>query len=318
MRREFVPIYMITGFLESGKTTLGLTVLENERFTNGGPCLIIQCEEGEVEYDSERLEKHKGILVNLEDADELTTAKLGQLETQYRPSCVIMEYNSMWGLELLDRLRLPRLWGWAQVVTTADATTLANYMTNMRKILTDPMKTADMIYINRCGEAFDKAYWRKQIRAMNSGCSILFENTDGSVEDGVRDEDLPYDMKADIIRIADDQFGTFYLDSLEHPDRYQGRTIRIKGQATLYEPLGPGKYIFGRNAMTCCADDIRGIGFITSHTDPMPAVGQWIELTAKCEKGYSAIHDMEGVLFKQMKFKSASKPDDELVYFVNN
>ena len=35
MIRRFVPVYLITGFLESGKTTLGLTILTNERFTNG-------------------------------------------------------------------------------------------------------------------------------------------------------------------------------------------------------------------------------------------------------------------------------------------
>ena len=39
MIRRFVPVYLITGFLESGKTTLGLTVLGNERFTNGGKAL---------------------------------------------------------------------------------------------------------------------------------------------------------------------------------------------------------------------------------------------------------------------------------------
>ena len=39
MNRRFVPIYLITGFIESGKTTLGLTVLANDRFTNGGRVL---------------------------------------------------------------------------------------------------------------------------------------------------------------------------------------------------------------------------------------------------------------------------------------
>ena len=60
MIRRFVPIYLITGFIESGKTTLGLTVLGNERFTNGGKVLILCCEEGEVEWDRKSLEKYKG------------------------------------------------------------------------------------------------------------------------------------------------------------------------------------------------------------------------------------------------------------------
>ena len=99
--------------------------------------------------------------MNLDNKDELTTAKLADLDREIEPTCVIMEYNTMWGLEKLDEITLPRLWDWAQVVTTADATTFENYMTNMRKLLTDPMKTADMIYVNRCGENFNKSSWRR-------------------------------------------------------------------------------------------------------------------------------------------------------------
>ena len=71
MIRRFVPVYLITGFLESGKTTLGLTILGNERFTNGGKTLIVCCEDGEAEWDSKSLEKNKGVLVMLEDEEEL-------------------------------------------------------------------------------------------------------------------------------------------------------------------------------------------------------------------------------------------------------
>ena len=67
MIRRFVPVYLITGFIESGKTTLGLTVLGNERFTNGGRVLILCCEEGETEWDDDSLDKYKGVLVNLDN-----------------------------------------------------------------------------------------------------------------------------------------------------------------------------------------------------------------------------------------------------------
>ena len=99
MIRRFVPVYLITGFLDSGKTTLGLTVLGNERFTNGGKCLIICCEDGETEWDEKSLQKYKGVLEMLEEPEELTSARLQQLEEQHKPSCVILEYNSMGGVE---------------------------------------------------------------------------------------------------------------------------------------------------------------------------------------------------------------------------
>ena len=73
MIRRFVPVYLITGFLESGKTTLGLTILGNERFTNGGKTLIVCCEDGEKEWDAKSLEKYKGVLVMLEEEEEILT-----------------------------------------------------------------------------------------------------------------------------------------------------------------------------------------------------------------------------------------------------
>ena len=262
MIRKFVPVYVITGFLESGKTTLGLTVLGNDRFTGNGKTLIICCEEGEAEWDAKRLAQDNGVLVSLEDAEEFTTAKLAALDKEYQPTCVILEYNTMWGMDRLDEVNLPRLWGWAQVVTTADATTFENYMTNMRKLLTDPMKAADMIYVNRCGPDFNKSSWRRQLRAMNSAASILFEDLDGTVDDGITDEDLPYDMKGDVIRISDEQFGLFYVDSMDHPERYDGRTVCLVGQAWRRREFPQGYYYFAREAMTCCSNDIAPCGWV--------------------------------------------------------
>ena len=82
MRRDFVPVYLVTGFIESGKTTLGLTILGNERFTNGGKVLVLVCEEGEVEWDEKALEKYKGVQVILDSADELTTERLAELDKE--------------------------------------------------------------------------------------------------------------------------------------------------------------------------------------------------------------------------------------------
>jgi len=315
MIRKFVPIYLITGFIESGKTTLGLTVLGNERFTNGGKVLILCCEEGEAEWDEEKLKKHKGVLVNLESAEELTTERLARLDREIEPTCVIMEYNTMWGMEKLDEIRLPRLWDWAQVVTTADATTFDNYMTNMRKLLTDPMKAADMIYVNRCGEGFPKSSWRKQLRAMNSAATILFENTDGTVDDGIRDEDLPYDMKADVIRITDEQFGLFYVDSMDHPERYDGKVVCLTGQAWKRREFPRGYYYFAREAMTCCANDIAPCGWVCQG-ERTPDNRTYFTLTARCKK-VEGPDGQTALMLNELKCERAKTPRENLVSFMN-
>ena len=312
---RFVPIYLLTGFLESGKTTLGLSILENERFTNGGKVLVLCCEEGEAEWDEEKLKKHQGVLVNIERKDDLAGDRLKELNREYRPDCVILEYNDMWGLEALDDLRLPMYWDWAQVVTTADATTFDNYMANMRKLLTDPMKTADLIYINRCGESFNKSSWRKQLRALNPSATILFENLDGTMDDGIRDEDLPYDMKAPVISIADEQFGTLYLDTVDHPERYDGKMLRIVGQAFRRKEFPKGFYYFGRNAMTCCSNDIAPCGWVCKG-DRTPDGKTYFTLTCKGEM----VHGPDGqvaLLLHEVRTERAKTPHEELVSFVN-
>ena len=97
---------------------------------------------------------------------------------------------------------------------------------------------------------------------MNNTARIFFENTDGSMEDGVSDEDLPYDVSAPVVEIEDTQFGVFYLDAMEHPDRYDGKTIHVKGRAFRMNGMPKKCFVFGRHAMTCCVNDIGGIGYL--------------------------------------------------------
>ena len=44
----------------------------------------------------------------------------------------------------------------------------------------------------------------------------------------------------------------YYLDSMEHPDRYERKTVRLVGQALTERGLPKGFYYFCRKAMTCC------------------------------------------------------------------
>ena len=308
-------VFVINGFLEAGKTEFIRFTITQPYFQTTNTTLLILCEEGEVEWDDKSLKDHKGILEVLDSADDLTTERLAQLDKRYEPTCVIMEYNTMWGLEKLDEIMLPRLWDWAQVVTTADATTFDNYMTNMRKLLTDPMKTADMIYVNRCGEDFNKGSWRKQLRAMNSAATIMFENLDGTVDDGIRDEDLPYDMKADVIRISDEQFGLFYVDSMDHPERYDGKVVSLVGQAWRRREFPKGFYYFAREAMTCCANDIAPCGWVCKG-ERTPDNKTYFSLTARC-KMVQGPDGQTALMLNELKCERAKAPRENLVNFVN-
>ena len=318
MANNGVPIYMITGFLESGKTSFIRDLLNDEEFSAGERTLLICCEEGVEEYEEELLRKSNTVLVMLEKKEDFHPNFLPEMGKKYKPERVIIEYNSVWGMQHLGTVKKPKNWDLYQVVNLVDAATFELYLNNMRQMMTDGMQKADLVLFNRCTPETKKSAFRRTVRAMNASTEIIFENVDGTTEDGVSDEDLPYDMKAATIKIHDDQFGIWYLDALEHPERYNGKTVCVKGKAFDFDGLPNGCYVFGRHAMTCCVDDIGGIGFICKTTGELPGGSQWWELTAKVQKGFSPLHRREGIILIQDKIRLAKAPEEEIVTFNNN
>ena len=311
-RRRIVPVYLVMGFLESGKTTLINSMFEDEDFSRGYKSLIISCEEGEIEYDGDLLNDYNSTFVQLEEKEEFTVEKLRELDEKYKPDRIIVEYNTVWGVDYLGSTPMPADWRVAQIITMVDATTYENYMTNMRQLLTDPMKKTELIVVNRCKPEHPKSQWRRQMKAINARTNIIFENVDGTSEDGVADEDLPYDMKSAVIDIRDEDFGTFYLDSMEHPERYDRKTVRVVGVAYPDKALPKGYYLFGRMAMTCCADDIAQLGWVCQGVQ-RPNAKQYIRLTAQCTTHSNGQESM--VMLHEVRCENADAPAEEYVTF---
>jgi putative membrane protein len=67
-----VPIYLITGFLESGKTSFLSFTLQQDYFQVEGKTLLVLCEEGEEEYDEEALKKSNTVVEVIDSEEELT------------------------------------------------------------------------------------------------------------------------------------------------------------------------------------------------------------------------------------------------------
>ena len=309
------PVYIITGFLESGKTKFISEMLADDGFSEGERTLLLCCEEGEEEYDSKLLHRTNTVLEPLDEPEDLE--KLVELDEKYRPERVIIEYNSTWLLQALYSAKKPESWDLAQIITLVDSTTFEIYLKNMRSFMADGLTEADLVIFNRCTGETTKSPYRRTVLAMNNTARIFFENTDGSMDDGVSDEDLPYDVSAKIIEISDTQFGVFYLDAMEHPDRYDGKTIHVKGRAFRMNGMPKGCFVFGRHAMTCCVDDIGGIGYLCKVDGELPRKDAWIMLTAKVEASFSPIHNRDAIILIAQTINPAKPPEEELVYFNN-
>ena len=118
-----VPIYLITGFLESGKTSFLNFTLQQDYFSIEGKTLLILCEEGEEEYDLEELKKANTVVEVIESEEELTPERLAAMDIMYQPERVIMEYNGMWLVSKFEQMEKPEGWGIEQHITCVDAST---------------------------------------------------------------------------------------------------------------------------------------------------------------------------------------------------
>ena len=305
-----VPVYIVAGFLGSGKTKFVTDMLTDKGFSEGERTLLLCCEEGEEEYDPELLKSANTVLVNLEEPKQMAGKRLIRLNREYKPERVIVEYNATWLLETLYAAEKPEEWELAQIIDLVDANTFELYLKNMRKYMADGLKEADLVLFNRCGPGHTKSAWRRAVKGLNSATRVFFENLDG-----VSDEDLPFDVKADPIEIGDEDFGTFYLDALEHPDRFDGKRIHARGRAFRMEDMPKNCFVFGRHVMTCCAEDIGGIGFLCQYKGEPPKTNDWVYLDAKVEKSFSPIHGTDAIILIQDKLTPAAPPKEELVYF---
>ena len=80
-----VPIYLMTGFLESGKTSFLNFTLQQDYFYTEGKTLLILCEEGEVEYDPAVLEMSNTVVEVIEDEEDFTTDRLAAMDILHQP-----------------------------------------------------------------------------------------------------------------------------------------------------------------------------------------------------------------------------------------
>ena len=310
-----VPVYMITGFLESGKTTFIQQVLASPDFADGEKTLLLLCEEGEVEYDEKEYSRHNIEIMTVENEEDLTPEFLERCQKYYKPYRVFVEFNGMWDAKKFAESRLPRHWEVVQVITLVDAGTFGVYLNNMRSILSNIFANTELVIFNRCSLDMDLQMYRRSVKAVNQQAMLSFEDEEGNPLE-LGKEQPPYDLNADIIDIDDVDFGLWYLDMADSPERYDGKTVRFKGKVMIPRKFPSNSFIPGRNAMTCCADDIRFIGYIckSKYTDKLKQK-QWLEITAEVEYEYVPEYRGEGPVLYAKHLKSAEPPTEDLVYF---
>ena len=312
-------VYVIMGFLEAGKTSLIRDLLTDDMFDDKAKTLILACEEGEEEYESAMLEKTKAACEYIEDEESFNGKVVEKFLKKHRPDRIIIEYNGMWPTkhipEMYDELEeicFDREVIF-QTIDVANDETFQMYMKNMPSMMVDQFRMAEMIIINRCTLQTNKNAIRGSIKAVNPRAQIVYESEDDAFYE-MKDE-MPFDINADIIDISEDDFGIWYIDMQEHPERYKGKIVEFV--AKVMKPKAfPSKVFYpGRMAMTCCADDTSFLGYVCrSAYEPKLNAGDWVKIRAKVRYANLSVYGGEGPVLEAENIEPA-EPIEELVYF---
>lgn len=315
MNEITVPIYLLTGFLESGKTSFLNFTLQQDYFYTEGRTLLILCEEGEEEYDKAVLEMSNTVVEIIEKEEDLTPDRLAAMDILYQPERVIIEYNGMWLVSNFEKMEKPEGWGIEQQITCVDASTFQMYMANMKSIFMDMVRGSDMVVFNRCKKEDPLATYRRGIKVANQRAEVIFEDEEGELDDIFQDE-MPFDVNAPVIEILPEDYGIWFVDAMDHPETYVDKTVKFK--ARVMKPRGMGSKFFvpGRTAMTCCADDTTFLGYVCkSAFVPKLNQGQWVEVTAKVGIENRMEYQGEGIVLYADFVEPCEPLEEEMVYF---
>lgn len=159
-----IPVYLFTGFMDSGKTTLIKETLFENDFGGDNRTVIIVCEDGDEEYDEAKLNTINAKVAMIEEQEDFTTETLQKIQETYKPEQIFIEYNGTWDIATLLETKMPDGWVIVQSLATVDATTFEMYLANMRAMIMEQLFKADVVIFNRCDDNTPKGKFRRAVK----------------------------------------------------------------------------------------------------------------------------------------------------------
>ena len=308
------PVYIINGFLDSGKSSFFSYTIAQPYFQTSGRTLLIVCEEGEVEYEDRLLRQTNTVMEVFENEEDLTPSAMMALEAKYRPERILIEYNGMWDFR---KFRLPNAWRLEQQITVIDASTFSMYFTNMRSLLAEQLRGSELIMFNRCDGIDEKTLisYKRNVKAINQQADLIFEDAGGEI-DMTNEEDLPNDIHKEPIVLEGMNYGIWYLDAMEHPDRYDGKVIEYTGMVMVPDSFPKGFFVPGRMAMTCCANDMTFLGYACRSGDqPIYPERTWVRVRARVSHEEFPEYGGRGIVLHAQSVAKTAQPDEPVINF---
>lgn len=310
-----IPVYVFTGFLESGKTTFIQDTLEDKRFNSGERTLLLVFEEGEEEYEAEKFSGKNVKICTIDSKEDLNENNLKKLAESFKAERVIVEYNGMWLIQdFYDNM--PEDWVPYQNMLFFDCNTFITYNNNMRSLIVDKLSDCDVAVFNRIPKGYDTMELHKIVRGTSRRTQILYEYQDGTLIPDEIEDPLPFDIDAPVIEVSDKDFALFYRDLTEEMKKYKGKTAKFRAMAATDPKFPAGTCAIGRHIMTCCADDIAFCGLVSKVKDlSVVENSQWYIVTAEIDVRFSRMYGKKGPIFNVIKMEKTDAPEELVATF---
>ena len=262
---EQLPVFVINGFLEAGKTQFMKFTMQQEYFKTEGNTLLIVCEEGDEEYDEKLLSSTHTTIKYIEDIKDFTIQNMERFTKEVNPERILIEWNGLWDQ---DKLEIPDIWFINQMITIYDTSTLDLYIKNkdLKAYMGKMLINSELVICNRADNIDEDilSTYHLQIKAMAPNAEIIFEGEEGEIT-GDFSINLPYNLDDKKLIIKPEDYGVFYIDIMDRTEKYDTKEVEFTAQVVRPEGIGDDVLITGRRAMTCCEADIRFLGFVCKY-----------------------------------------------------
>ena len=125
---------------------------------------------------------------------------------------------------------------------------------------------------------------------------------------------LPEEDSSGVITVQDEQFAKWYQDINQNMNKYEGKTLKFKGQVFRMKGFAKDEIVPARYAMVCCTADLQPCGVLCRGNEVSQyKENEWIWVTGKIK-----IEKYEGQTMPicyVTKIEQAEKAKDDYIYF---
>ncbi len=275
MLERTIDTRLVYGFLDAGKTTYIQDCIENDYFCKYGTTLILCFEQGEADYDEEMLSGRRTTVAYYEGKTDIRRFCLDSIEA-CQPDRIYVEMNTMTP-EL--RAQFPACMQVGYAVTWIDWQTLPLYFANFKQLINQMVSDSGQVVFRGCPSKALLEPYSQAFRVMNQRAVYLRQDPMGYHEKAF-DLFLPFSLEDPEIAIDEGGYVPFWLDALDHPEHYEGKTLRFLGPLELRRSGEDGSWSAGRVIMVCCMADLQFMSFPLAAA-PEGCGGGWVSLEAR-------------------------------------